>query len=126
MRLGIDLLSVSRFARVAAHRRYRTVLFTEAELADAHGMAEPRFTERLAGRFCAKEATAKLLGHGFGQGLTWRDIEVTSNRWGAPVVSLHGGARRLADQAGVTGVELSLSHQADLVVCVAAPAGGPQ
>jgi holo-[acyl-carrier protein] synthase len=119
MRIGVDLMSVSRFARVAAHRRYRTVVFTAAELAEASLLAEPRFTERLAGRFCAKEAVAKALGRGFGQGLSWRDIEVTADSFGAPTVALHRGARRIADEAGVGTVELSLTHQNDLVVCVA-------
>jgi len=119
MRIGVDLLDIPRFATVAKHTRYRTVLFTDAELAEADGMAEPRSTERLAGRFCAKEAVAKLLGRGFGQGLRWRDIEVTNDRWGAPVVTLTGGARRIADETGVASVALSLSHQSDLVVCVA-------
>ncbi|TDV54810.1 holo-[acyl-carrier protein] synthase [Actinophytocola oryzae] len=115
----MDLMSVSRFAKVAAHKRYRTVVFTAAELAEADTMAEPRYTERLAGRFCAKEAVAKALGRGFGQGLSWRDIEVTSDRWGAPTVALHRGARRVADESGVRSVELSVTHQSDLVVCVA-------
>jgi holo-[acyl-carrier protein] synthase len=119
MRIGVDLMSVSRFARVAAHRRYRTVVFTAAELAEANTLAEPRFTERLAGRFCAKEAVAKALGRGFGQGLSWRDIEVTADDWGAPTVALHRGARVVADEAGVRKVQLSLTHQNDLVVCVA-------
>jgi holo-[acyl-carrier protein] synthase len=119
MRIGVDLISVSRFAKVAAHKRYRTVVFTAAELAEADTMAEPRCTERLAGRFCAKEAVAKALGRGFGQGLSWRDIEVTADDWGAPTVALHRGARRVADEAGVRAVELSLTHHSDLVVCVA-------
>lgn len=119
MRIGVDLISVSRFARVAAHRRYRTVVFTSAELAEADTMAEPRRGERLAGRFCAKEAVAKALGRGFGQGLSWRDIEVTADDWGAPTVALHRGARRVADEAGVHTVKLSLTHHSDLVVCVA-------
>ncbi len=119
MRIGVDLLSVSRFRPVAGHPRYRTVLFTEAELAQADRLGPERYGERLAGRFCAKEATCKLLGRGFGQGLRWRDIEVTSDRWGAPVVRLTGGARRLADAAGLRDVVVTLTHQADLVVAVA-------
>jgi holo-[acyl-carrier protein] synthase len=119
MRIGIDLQSVSRFARIAQHPRYRRLVFTEAELADVPGLGAARLTEKLAGRFCGKEAVAKVLGRGFGQGLRWRDIEVTSDRWGAPVVTLSGGARDIADAAGVARVALSVSHQNDLVVCVA-------
>jgi holo-[acyl-carrier protein] synthase len=119
MRIGVDLLCVSRFARIAAHPRYRTLVFTTVELAEAGGLAEPRRGERLAGRFCAKEATAKVLGRGFGQGLRWRDIEVTGNRWGAPFVTLRGGASQLAAAAGISRIVLSLTHHSDLVMCVA-------
>jgi holo-[acyl-carrier protein] synthase len=82
-------------------------------------MAQARRAERLAGRFCAKEAVAKALGRGFGQGLSWRDIEVTADDWGAPTVALHRGARRVADEAGVHAVKLSPTPHRDLVVCVA-------
>ncbi|WNI18963.1 4'-phosphopantetheinyl transferase superfamily protein [Actinacidiphila sp. ITFR-21] len=122
MRIGVDLMSVSRFSRVANHHRYPQVLFTETELTQARALGPERYEERLAGRFCVKEATCKLLGRGFGQGLRWRDIEVTSDRWGAPAVVLHGGARQLADEAGVGEIVVSLTHQVDLVVAVAAAA----
>lgn len=128
MRIGVDLLSISRFSRIAEHPRYRSILFTEAELAQAQHLGPERLAERLAGRFCAKEATCKVLGRGFGQGLRWRDIEVTSDRWGAPSVMLTGGARRMAVEAGLGEISVTLTHQADLVVAVAvavpaAPAG---
>jgi len=123
MKIGVDLLSVSRFTRIAEHHRYRTLVFTEAELADAGEIGSPRHAERLAGRFCVKEATCKLLGRGFGQGLRWRDIEVTSDVWGAPVVALSGGARRIADESGLGDVVVTLTHQVDLVVAVAAATG---
>lgn len=120
MRIGVDLLSVSRFAPVAGHDRYRALVFTGTELAQAGESGSPRCVERLAGRFCVKEATCKLLGRGFGQGLRWRDIEVTNDPWGAPVVALSGGARQLADAAGLHEIVVTLTHQADLVVAVAA------
>lgn len=119
MRIGVDLMSVSRFARVAEHHRYRALVFTELELSEAGQLGSQRYLERLAGRFCVKEATCKLLGRGFGQGLRWRDIEVGTDVWGAPAVVLSGGARRLADEAGLHQIAVSLAHQVDLVVAVA-------
>lgn len=119
MRIGVDLMSVSRFARVAEHHRYRTLVFTERELAEAGQAGPARSVERLAGRFCVKEATCKLLGRGFGQGLRWPDIEVCSDEWGAPAVTLSGGARRLAEEAGIDEIAVTLTHQVDLVVAVA-------
>jgi phosphopantetheine--protein transferase-like protein len=120
MRIAVDLLSVSRFGKIAEHRRYRRLVFTEAELAQAGEPGTARHAERLAGRFCVKEATCKLLGRGFGQGLRWRDIEVTTDEWGAPAVTLHGGAERLAAAAGLGDIAVSITHQVDLVVAVAA------
>lgn len=120
MKIAVDLLSVSRFRRVAEHLRYRKLVFTEAELAQAGEPGTARHAERLAGRFCVKEATCKLLGRGFGQGLRWRDIEVVADEWGAPAVTLHGGAEKLADAAGLGDIAVSITHQVDLVVAVAA------
>jgi holo-[acyl-carrier protein] synthase len=119
MRIGVDLLSVSRFSRIAEHDRYSAILFTETELAQARQLGPERYVERLAGRFAVKEATCKVLGRGFGQGLRWRDIEVTNDRWGAPSVTLSGGARELADEAGLHEIVVTLTHQVDLVVAVA-------
>lgn len=120
MRIGVDLLSVSRFSRVAQHPRYRSLVFTQAELAQAGQVGSTRYGERLAGRFCVKEAVCKLLGRGFGQGVHWRDIEVTTDSWGAPSVTLTGGARLLADEAALHDITVTLTHQVDLVVAVAA------
>lgn len=120
LRVGVDLMSVSRFARVAEHHRYRGLVFTERELSQAGQFGSERYLERLAGRFCVKEATCKLLGRGFGQGLRWQDIEVGTDAWGAPAVTLSGGAQWLADEAGVREIAVTLAHQVDLAVAVAA------
>lgn len=119
MRIGIDLLAIRRFSRIARHHRYCSLVFTEAELAQADAMGPERRVERLAGRFCVKEATCKALGRGFWQGIHWRDIEVLSDSWGRPVVTLHGGARRIARELGVGEMTVTLTHEADLVVAVA-------
>jgi holo-[acyl-carrier protein] synthase len=127
MRIGVDLLEIERFARVAAHPGGRRIVFSERELAHAETLGAQRRTEYLAGRFCAKEAAAKALGRGLGQGLTWREIEVLADAHGAPTVRLSGGAKAVAEQAGVARIDISLSHQGGLVLCVALaqPAAAP-
>ncbi|WP_062216611.1 holo-ACP synthase [Streptomyces sp. NBRC 109706] len=120
MRIGVDLLSVQRFTRIAEHRRYRTLVFTEAELAQAGEIGSPRHAERLAGRFCAKEAVCKVLGRGFGQGVRWRDIEVTTDGLGVPGARLTGGAAQRARELGLFDLQVTLTHQAELVVAMAA------
>ncbi|MCG7524788.1 holo-ACP synthase [Streptomyces sp. OfavH-34-F] len=121
--VGLDLMSIPRFERIARHPRGRRMVFGPAELAYADTLGEARRTEHLAGRFCAKEAVAKALGHGLGQDLGWRDIEITRDSLGAPGARLHGRAQRLAERQGVTDIVLSLSHQDGLAVCVAVAHG---
>jgi holo-[acyl-carrier protein] synthase len=55
----------------------------------------------------------KALGHGFGQGIGWREIEVVRGD-GAPTVRLYGAAQKYADALGVHRMHLSLTHTSDL------------
>jgi holo-[acyl-carrier protein] synthase len=119
MKIGIDLVDIARFARIAAHPVGRRLVFTAAELVRADTLGGQRRSEYLAGRFCAKEAVAKALGRGLGQGLVWRDIEVVGDTYGAPAVTVRGGALEVATRERIEHIEVSLSHQGGLVVCVA-------
>jgi holo-[acyl-carrier protein] synthase len=107
--VGTDLVDLDRF-RLAAERtpgileRY----FTEAERAYAERRRDP--TERYAARFAAKEAVLKSLGLGLGA-CELAEIEVVRDEdSGAPDLVLHGKAAALADERGVTGWRLSLTH----------------
>jgi holo-[acyl-carrier protein] synthase len=66
--------------------------------------------ERIAARFAAKEAVLKALGRGFGNGFSFRDVEVFNHESGSPFVVLHGAARELSDSLGVSSWLVSLSH----------------
>ncbi len=83
-------------------------LFTPAEL--AHDRARGRCAARLAARFAAKEAVLKALAGCGGQGLFWRDIEITTGGDG-PHVVLGGRLAALAEAAGVRRVLVSCAHE---------------
>ena len=51
----------------------------------------------------------KALGTG-ARGVAWREIEVLLNRRGKPLVYLHGQARERANEIGLDGLDLSMSH----------------
>lgn len=115
--IGIDIVEVPRFRAVLARRpRVAERLFTPDERAYAAGRSDP--TERLAARFAAKEAAMKALGAGFGD-VAFREVEVVRARSGRVGLRLSGRAAARADDAGVTGWHLSLSHTAGLAVAVA-------
>lgn len=74
---------------------------------------------RLAARFAGKEAVAKALGCGIGD-VRWVDIEIrTSDERRRPQLRLHGKARDLARQMGLSQWDISLSHSRALAIAVA-------
>ena len=107
--IGTDLVDLDRF-RQALERTPGLVprLFCADEQAYAERRNDP--TERYAARFAAKEAVMKALGVGLGA-CEFTDIEVVrDDDSGAPSVALHGRARELAAEAGVTRWLLTLTH----------------
>ncbi|KAJ5772023.1 hypothetical protein N7520_002552 [Penicillium odoratum] len=73
-----------------------------------------------AGRWSAKEAVFKSLGvSSKGAGAALKEIEITSDANGAPVVNLHGAAAAAAKQAGVKSITVSISHSDTQAVAVA-------
>jgi holo-[acyl-carrier protein] synthase len=115
--IGIDIVEVARIRAALVNPRtggrFRERVFTETEI--AYCSRRRNGHESFAARFAAKEATMKALGHGFGQGIGWREIEVVRGD-GAPSVRLYGGAQQYADALGVRRVHLSLTHTADLAI----------
>ncbi|MBT2501921.1 holo-ACP synthase [Curtobacterium sp. ISL-83] len=104
--IGVDVVDLERFERVLTRTpAMRARLFTEAE---QQRDGEPRPTASLAARFAAKEALIKAFGSS--AGLRWRDLEVVADDQRNPSLTLHQGARHVADARGVTAVHLSLSH----------------
>jgi holo-[acyl-carrier protein] synthase len=114
-RIGVDIIEIDRIERAVTRwgDHFAKRVFTDEEL----GLCKNRPPE-LAARFAAKEAIMKLLGTGL-RGLRWRDIETLSNPDGKPVVRLHGGAHRTAEELKLTEVEISLSHSRDYAIASA-------
>ncbi len=106
--VGIDAVELERF-RLALRCTPGIVdrLFSDGERAYAAGRQDP--TERLAARFAAKEATMKAMGVGLWK-FAFRDVEVVRAPSGAPSLRLSGRAAELADELGITGWRLSLTH----------------
>lgn len=96
--------------------RYLERIYTERELADCRSAGEVS-AERIAARFAAKEATYKALQPA-GEAVPWRSIGVRREPAGAVSLELTGGAADVARRAGVTGLALSLSHEADMAAAV--------
>jgi holo-[acyl-carrier protein] synthase len=118
--LGIDLTEVARVARMIErwNGRFLDRVFQPGEL--RRERRHPRaFAEHVAGRFAAKEAAMKALGTGW-RGVAFREIVIARDLSGKPRLQLQGRALRRARDLGVTAMEISITHTADLAAAVVA------
>lgn len=77
----------------------RTRLFTDGELADLAGRADP--APGFAARFAAREAVMKAMGLGLGA-FGFHDVWVRRAESGAPSLIVTGAAQRLAGGTAVS------------------------
>jgi holo-[acyl-carrier protein] synthase len=117
--IGVDLVSIERIGRV--YQRYQDKflqrVFAAAEIREITKL--PLSPASLAARFAAKEAVLKAIGCGIGPaGLS--EVEIIRKQRQKPTVKLHGETQRLAAERGISGIELSLTHEPPFACAVAA------
>ena len=112
---GVDLLLLERFESVLSRHpdRFPRRILTDRE----RDYCGNRLAE-MAVRFAGKEAVMKCLGTGV-RGVKWKEIEILANARGKPVVILHGGARQRAREIGLERIEISLTHEKNMVCAFA-------
>jgi holo-[acyl-carrier protein] synthase len=119
LRSGVDLLEIERLQKALERHgeRFLARIYTPAERELCAGNAAS-----LAARFAAKEAVAKALGTGLGD-VAWTEIEILRDGRGAPVLVLHGQARALANELGLSQWSISLSHTHKHAIAMAVALG---
>ncbi len=116
IRCGVDMIECQRIATGIDRlgERFLNRFFTAGERLDCADKPQ-----RLAARFAGKEAVSKALGTGIGD-FRWVDIEIRTNgERRRPQLYLHGKAKMLADELGLTDWDISLSHTASMAIAVA-------
>ncbi len=108
---GIDIIEIERIEKALKRRgdKFLARVYTPAEREECASGSRLQ-VENLAGKFAAKEAFLKALGTGLAQGVTWKDIAITSGDGGRPAVRLKGRASELAASCGMKAAHLSISH----------------
>ncbi|MFQ5704146.1 MAG: holo-ACP synthase [Gemmatimonadales bacterium] len=109
--VGLDLVDIARVERLLQRHRERALerILTPEEREYCLSQAAP--ARHVAVRIAAKEATYKALSQaGAEQVVWWRDVEVVRDRQSRPGLELHGRAAAGADELGILGSLVSLSH----------------
>jgi holo-[acyl-carrier protein] synthase len=120
--VGIDLMEVEplRQLLVSGGRSFLNAAWTAREQRDTN-----RQPEGLAGKWVAKEAVMKALGHGIGD-LDPRDVEIVTTAHGAPQVELHRSARAIAKRQRITTWHLSVTHEGGWAAAIAIASSQPR
>ncbi|MBC5810757.1 MAG: holo-ACP synthase [Candidatus Eremiobacteraeota bacterium] len=107
--MGTDLAEVARYRfDDRSLEWFARRVYTEEEM--EYAMRKRAWQERLAGFFAAKEAARKA----FGFAIPWRDVGVSHERSGKPVLSFFNEAAELPARRGVTRIHLTITHTATM------------
>ena len=117
--IGTDIVEMSRmqstWERFGEHFARRILMDEEMELFK-RSKQPARF---LAMRFAGKEATVKAMGTGFAHGVWLRDVGITNNEWGRPLIIWSERGQKMCDQLGIGNGHVSLTDDAGLVLAFA-------
>ena len=121
--LGTDIINIDRIAQTLAKfgDRFAERTFTEGEQAEITAETNAaRCSAKAAKLFAAKEAAVKALGTGFRDGISWRDVEVSHDALGKPLLKFYGAAAaKLASVSQGKTAVLHLSLSDDYPVATA-------
>lgn len=117
--IGTDIVEMARvnaiWERYGEHFAKRILM--DEELALFRQSKQPaRF---LAMRFAGKEAAVKAMGTGFAHGVWLRDVGITSNQWGRPLIIWSERGRKVCEQLGIGAGHVSLTDDAGLIIAFA-------
>ena len=117
--VGTDVVELSRiqatYERFGEHFVERILMDEEIALF-RHSKQPARF---LAMRFAGKEAAVKAMGTGFAHGVWMRDIGITNNKWGRPLVIWSERGQAVCDRLGIGAGHVSLTDDAGLIIAFA-------
>jgi holo-[acyl-carrier protein] synthase len=108
--LGTDIIECLRIAKmIEKHGElFLNRVYTRSEI--AYCSSRKAANQSYAGRWAVKEAVLKAMGTGWSRGIRWKDIEVVTDLTGKPSVAIHGVAKEICDELGISEVLISLSH----------------
>nr|MDK2850717.1 holo-[acyl-carrier protein] synthase [Candidatus Cloacimonadota bacterium] len=113
--IGVDLIKVERIARLLeSNPRFFEKVFSATEREYCRNKANP--AQSFAVRFAAKEAFMKALGTGWGQGISFKEIQVVNDDKGKPDIELSGTTWDYFRGHDLSRIYLSLSHEKDYAV----------
>jgi len=114
--IGTDIVRIARMKENIDKfgDKFAERILSEEELKEYHDYSEP--SRLLAKRFAAKEAASKALGTGFRKGITLKQIFITHDDLGKPLLNFSGAAKEFLNSNGVIESHVSISDEQEYAV----------
>lgn len=104
--IGKDIVDISRIEKALETHGERFVqrCFTAEEQDEAGSKTDDKSrVESFAKRYAAKEALSKALGSGIAHGVFMKDLMVSKDQYGRPIMTVAGGAKDWLDKITPAG-----------------------
>jgi len=108
---GVDIVRIDRFRKHVENPQFLNRVFNPSEIKAILSHKKPEI--RMAGRWAAKEAVSKAFGCGIGEKLGFKDITITNNSNGKPIVEVD---ETVNAAFGFPKISLSISHDGDYAI----------
>ena len=92
--IGSDVIDINRINGTIKKFGYRFLkrCFNEKDINSSN---KKFYTDKsIAKKFAAKEAISKALGTGISNGIFWKDILISNDKFGKPIAELRGNAEK--------------------------------
>ena len=115
--IGIDIIEIDRIKKSVDTfgEHFLNKVYTKSEI--DYCLAKHNKYQHLAARFAAKEAIYKAIARGWEKEATWKNMEITNEKNGLPVVKLLGKLNQFIGDD--KDIKISLSHSDNYVTAVA-------
>ena len=91
--IGTDIVEIDRINKLIKNKNLLKRLFDPQEIIKC--LKVKNSSNCFAKRFAAKEAFSKALGTGISKGLNFKDIEITNNKKGKPILNVNGESKKI-------------------------------
>ena len=91
--IGVDIVENRRIKQLIGNKQFIYRVFTKNEIHNSKKIKDK--TNYFSKRFAAKESLAKAIGTGFRNGLNFKDIDVTNDKFGKPNFKLKNNVKKL-------------------------------
>ena len=115
--IGIDSVDQDRMARIFSRygQKFQDKILGPSEKEElkirSHKFQKIRY---LSNNFACKEAFSKVLGLGFREGVSLKEIEILRNESGKPYIHLSGNTHKIADRLEIKNINVSITDTNNL------------